>query len=166
MIKIQQNKKLGFSLIESLIYIAILSVMAVVVVNALVIASKSYSNLKTSRNINNSVITSLERMTRAIKSADDIVGVESVFDTHPGKLVLQSNATTTEFYLSNGILRIKENTVDIGPLIQKESYIDNLVFRLFDNGISKAIRIEMTISIVYKNIIKTKKFYSTAVLRN
>lgn len=166
MIKIQQNRKSGFSLIESLIYITILSVMAVVVVNALVITAKSYSNLKTSRNINNSVVTSLERMTRAIKSADDVVVIESVFDTHPGKLVLQSSATTTEFYLSSGTLRVKENTVDIGPLTQQELSIDNLVFRLLDNGTTKAVRIEMTMSIVYKNTTKTKKFYTTAVLRN
>lgn len=166
MIKTRQNKKSGFSLIESLIYIAILSVMSVVVVSVFVITAKSYSNLKTSRNINNSVITSLERITRAIKSADDVVVAESVFDTHPGKLVLQSNATTTEFYLSNETLRVKENTVDIGPLTQQESSIDNLVFKLLDNGTTKAIRIEMTMSITYKDIIKNKKFYTTAVLRN
>lgn len=166
MIKMRQNKRSGFSLIESIIYLAILSTMVVVVVNVLLITAKSYGNLKTSRNINNSVITSFERMTRDIKSADDIVVVESVFDTHPGKLTIQSGATTTEFYLSNGILRVKENTVDTGPLTQQESSIDNLVFKLLDNGTSKAVRIEMTMSIIYKNITKTKKFYTTAVLRN
>ena len=130
------------------------------------ITAKSYNNLKIARNINNSIVTSLERMTRDIKMANDVVSLQSVFDIHPGKLVLQSTATTTEFYLSNGILRVKENTVDAGPLIQQESSIDNLVFRLLDNGTSKAVRIEMTMSITYKEIAKTKKFYSTVVLRN
>ena len=166
MIKIRQDRKSGFSLIESLIYMAILSAMVVVVVNVLLITAKSYGNLKTSRNINNSIITSLERMTRDIKSADDIMVVDSVFDTHPGKLTLQSDTTTTEFYLSGGILRVKEDTVDTGPLTQQESSIDNLVFRLLDNGTSKAIIIEMTMSIVYKSVTKTKKFYTTVVLRN
>lgn len=140
--------------------------MVVVVVNVLLITAKSYGNLKTSRNINNSIITSFERMTRDIKSAEDIIIAESVFNTHPGKLILQSSATTTEFYLSNGILRVKEDGVDTGPLSQQESSIDSLIFKLLDNGTSKAVRIEMIMSITYKNITKTKKFYTTAVLRN
>lgn len=164
--KVRQNRKLGFSLIESLIYTAILSVMAAVVVNVLLITTKSYNNLRTSRNINNSIITSFERMTRDIKSANNIVIAESTFDTHPGRLTIESSATTTEFYLSGGTLRVKENTIDAGPLIQQESSIDNLVFRLLDNGTSKAVRIEITMSIVYKGKTKIKKFYTTAVLRN
>jgi type II secretory pathway pseudopilin PulG len=166
MIKKYQNKKQGFSLLESLIYIAILSTMTVLVVNVLLITSRSYNSLKISRNINNSIITSMERMTRDIKSASDIVTAESTFDTDSGRLTVQSSATITEFYLSDGVLRVKENNIDIGPLTQQVSLIDSLTFRLFDSGTTKGVRIEMTMSVDYKNITKTKKFYSFAVLRN
>lgn len=151
---------------ELLIYITILSTMTVLVVNVLLITARSYNGLKISRNINNSAITALERMTRDIKSASDVVAVQSIFDVHPGRLTVQSSATTTEFYLSSGVLRVKENDVDIGPLTHQVSSIDSLIFKLFDNGTTKGVRIEMTMSVEYKNITKTKKFYSFVVLRN
>ena len=166
MLKKIKNKKSGFSLIESLIYIAILSTMAAIVVSTLLITARSYNGLKKSRNINNSAITSLERMTRDIKSANDIVITESAFDIHPGRLTVQSSATSTEFYLDNGALKVKENSIDTGSLTHTGVLVDSLIFKMFDNGISKAVRIEMDVSIEDRGVIKTKKFYSTAVLRN
>lgn len=166
MIKTFQKRKSGFSLIESLIYITILSIMAVLVISIILVIAKSYNNLNTTKSINNSAIVSFERITRDIKLANDVLVINSVFDTHPGKLVLQAGATTTEFYLNQGVLRVKENMTDTGPLTQQKSFIDNLVFRLFDNGVTKAVRIEMTISVAYKGATTTKSFYTTSTLRN
>ena len=165
-IRDRQNKNRGFSLIESLIYIAILAIMTTLIVNMLIVTVRSYNNLKISRNINNSMIMSLERITRSIKSADNVLVLESTFDTHPGVLTLQAGATTTEFYLSGGTLRVKENTIDTGSLTQQNLSVDSLVFTLFDNGTSKGVRINMTVSIIYKDTVRTKDFYSFAVLRN
>lgn len=166
MIKTFQKRKSGFSLIESLIYITILSVTAVLVISIILVIAKSYNNLNTLKSINNSAIVSFERITRDIKTANDVLVIDSIFNTHPGKLVLQVGATTTEFYLNQGILRVKENTVDTGPLTQQKSFIDNLVFRLFDNSNTKAIGIEMTVSTVDKGATTTKSFYTTSTLRN
>ena len=163
---INHNKKAGFSLIESLIYIAIIAVMAVLVVNVLLMTTKSYNSLKISRDINNSALTTLERITREIKTASDIDIAQSTFYVHPGKLTVSTSSAITEFYLGNNILKIRENSVDMGSLIQQGSSVDNLVFRMLDNGTTKGIRIEMTISNTRGNLTKTKKFYSFAVLRN
>lgn len=166
MIKTLYSKKTGFSLIESLIYIAIITIMAVLVVNILLSSAKSYNNLRISRNINNSALTSLERMMREIKASDDIDTSNSVFDVSPGKLIIKNATTTLEFYLDGNVLRIKENGINAGALTHNEVSVDNLVFFATDNGTSKGVKIEITLSSSYQNFSKTKKFYSFGVLRN
>ncbi|MFQ5661945.1 MAG: prepilin-type N-terminal cleavage/methylation domain-containing protein [Candidatus Paceibacteria bacterium] len=163
---INHNKKAGFSLIESLIYIAIIAAMAALVVNVLLVTTKSYNSLRISRDINNSALTTIERITREVKAAEGINIAESVFDVHPGRLIVTTSATTTEFYLDSSTLKIKENNVDMGALVQQGSSVDNLVFRMLDNSTTKGIRIEMTISNTRGSLTKTKNFYSFAVLRN
>ncbi len=164
--KYQQNKTNGFSLLESIVYIAILSVMTVMIINVLTSTANSYSTLRLARGLNNSAITSLERMTREIKSADDISVANSTFDTNPGRLTVNIGTTTREFYIDSSVLKIKENDVDKGALTRDGVSVDNLVFRNLNNGTSKAVRIEMTLSGIYKNATTTKTFYSFAVLRN
>ena len=166
MIKFKHSKKAGFSLIESLIYIAIIAIMTALIVNILLSTVKSYNSLKISRNINNSAITSLERIIREIKASDDIDVVNSVFDVNPGKLTVKNATTTSEFYLDGSVLKIKENGIDAGALTHNEVFVDNIVFSMADNGTSKGIKIEMTLSSSHQNLSKTKKFYSFGVLRN
>ena len=55
--KYQQNKTNGFSLLESIVYIAILSVMTVMIINVLTSTANSYSTLRLARGLNNSAIT-------------------------------------------------------------------------------------------------------------
>lgn len=160
------NKIKGFSLVESLVYIAILAVMTVVVISILSSTARSYNTFRLTRSINSSAITSLERMTREIKSADSISVGESTFGSHPGKLKINIGSATREFYIDSGSLKIKEDGSDKGALTRDNVFVDNLVFRSIDNGTSNAIRIEMTLSAEHNNSTTTKKFYSLAVLRN
>lgn len=160
------NIQRGFSLLEMLIYISILTITAVIVVDILLSTAKSYNSFKISRSINSTVSTSLERMTREIRAADDVLLIGSTFDTHPGRLTLQIASTTSEFYLDGNVLKIKEGGIDAGSLTSSKLSVDNLVFRLLDNGVSKAVRIEMTLLGTERNITKAKTFYSFAVLRN
>jgi type II secretory pathway pseudopilin PulG len=162
----QNHKTKGFSLLESLVYIAILSVMTVMIINILVSTAHSYNMLRLARSINNSAITSLERMTREIKSADDISTADSTFDTNPGVLTINIGTETREFYIDAGVLKIKEDDVDTGALTRDDVSVDSLVFRSLNNGTSKGVRIEMTLLGTHRNSTTTKEFYSFVVLRN
>lgn len=162
----KHKRKKGFSLIETLVYIAIVVSMTVLVVSIFISTAKAINVLTISRNINNSALSSMERLTRDIKEASDIIVASSTLNVHPGVLALQKSATTTEFYLVGDVLFVKENNIEIGPLTQQGASITNLVFNMLDNGTTKGVKIEMTISDSYKDIVKTKTFYSFAVLRN
>ncbi|MEK7142528.1 MAG: hypothetical protein AAB818_03010, partial [Patescibacteria group bacterium] len=62
-------KNNGSSLIETLIYAAILGMVAVFTTNSLLVIMKSHSSVKLSRDLNFSASTAMERMTNEIRMA-------------------------------------------------------------------------------------------------
>lgn len=165
----QQPKKLqaskGFSLIEMLIYVAILSAIAIVVVNITLSLAQSVSELKVAKNINSSAIASVERMARDIRSATVIDAIQSTFDVHPGRLTFISRGVVIEFYLDGDTLKVREDSVDAGQLTSNNTLVKNLIFRRLSDGPLDGVKIEMTIESSQGKIIKTENFYDFIVLR-
>ena len=93
-----------------IIYISILSLFTFVIVNTLISFGSTYREVRINRAIDNSAVTSLERMTRDIRSAKNITVAQSIFNTNPGVLTLYTTdtvtSTTTRFYTSNGKLLV------------------------------------------------------------
>lgn len=124
----------GYTLIEAVIYISILTIISVFVVNMILDATGAFGKASIKRKIAEQGAAALERMLRDIRLANSTNG-SSVFNVHPGKLVLdtpfgpEDPATTTkQFFLSNNNLILQ-----IGPtttlLLTNNTKITNLVFR-------------------------------------
>ncbi|MEK7596057.1 MAG: prepilin-type N-terminal cleavage/methylation domain-containing protein [Patescibacteria group bacterium] len=162
----------GFTLMELLIYAAILAVISVLAVNAILIMTKSFGGFKASRSLNVSARTVLERMIREIRLANGLSGGESVFDASPGRLVLNTvdqeteNPATMEFFLENNAVKYRKNGVNPELLTSAETEVSRLIFRKIQNApTSMAIKIEMTINAGQGVSQKTENFYGAAVLR-
>jgi type II secretory pathway pseudopilin PulG len=145
-----RKKNKGYSLVEMVIYVTILSVLALIIVNTLLMLTRSYTTVKTNRLIGLSVGTAMERMTREIRKGISIDQVSSVFNGSNGKLVMSStdsfgNATTTQFYLSSGKVMIKQGTGAEAPLTLASTTISSLVFRQMSTSTVSAVKIEMQI---------------------
>jgi len=165
------KKNDGFSLVEMLIYIAILSFLLVIIINLLSGLLTSQRNLKSAKNIENSGIYGFERMVREIRDAKNIDTSNSQLNTNPGVLVLNTTDEnnvdrTVEFFVSNETLHIKENGVDLGPLTPKNASVTNLIFRSVDTANSEAVKIEFTAESGSGQFYKQGNFYSTAILRS
>jgi prepilin-type N-terminal cleavage/methylation domain-containing protein len=158
--------KKGFTLTEMLIYVAILSMLMVVVISTLVTMTRSYNTLKVSKQLNHAAVASMERMTREIRSAQSIVTAQSTFDGHPGRLYLQiASATTTEFFVDGGVLKLNQNGSYVGPLTSNEVQVTGLVFNRITTANSEAVRINLTLESTAGDKTKTETFYGTAVMR-
>jgi len=160
----------GFTLIEMLIYISILAVVSVLAINSTFGMLRAFSDIRVTRDINNTATVVLERMAREIRNANGIDG-QSVIGSNPGKLVLNTKdnigvGTTVEFFINGSTLRVKENVVDQGALHPQSVAIDNLVFYSLSNSASLAVRVELQLTGTRGDIQKTKKFYTTVVLRD
>ena len=165
------NNKLikGYSLVEMVIYIAILSIVSILVINTVLSFTKGYRDVMALRMIDHSSIDVMERMTRDIRSATQIDNGNSVFGTNPGVLVLVSTvngvSTVTKFYLEKGIIKLDINGSYFGPLTLSNTTVNSLVFTKLDSGISSAVKIDMTVSSTAGGVTKTKTYHSTIVLR-
>ncbi len=159
----------GYSLVELLIYVGILSMVTSVVVMMLFSFSKSYRSVSAMRLAENSAIYSMERMVRDTMSASSVDIANSVLGTSPGVLTLiETNgvvSTTTKFYVDSGVLKIDVNGVYLGPLTSSRSSVTNLVFRSMSNDISNAVKIDLSVRGVSGDAVKDKTYHTTVVLR-
>ena len=132
-------------MLEMLIYIAILILMLGVIMNITISVVNSGRTIKSLRNVENSALTSFERITRETRQAQSVNLSSSVLNTNPGRLVFAGsdslgNPRTVDFYLSSGVLMLAENGADLGAVTQPDSRVTSLVFQRFSSSNSEVIR--------------------------
>jgi Tfp pilus assembly protein PilE len=160
----------GFSLVEMIVYIAILTLLVGVMLASLRSVVVTYRHIKISRAIETSALTALERITREIKNGQSITLAQSVFGTASSSITIVGKDTletakTSYIYLQNGVLKIREGGVEKGQLTSSTTQVTNFTLRLVDQTASDAIKIEMSLQAGAGDFIKNETFYSTAILR-
>ncbi|MCR4311065.1 MAG: hypothetical protein NUV54_00630 [Candidatus Taylorbacteria bacterium] len=170
--KIQkQHKQKGFSLVETVIYLGLLVLIMISIVSMIIGMSRAYSFLKQSVRIQSSAVTSLDKMIREMRNAKSVDLANSTLDTSPGVLTLNTTTDagadqTIQFYAQNGVLRIKKDEVDQGPLSLTGVTFSSLLFRHITTGISEAVKIELVLSAGQGSSERSAPFYGTAILRD
>lgn len=169
-LKTKSSAEKGFSLVEMLIYIFILTIILAVVTNSIYSLSKSYRSIRSADTLEASAMSSLDRIVREIHDATSVDTALSTLDTSPGVLMLNTTdeagvATTIKFLVTSQALRVQEAGVDVGPLTDSSARVTSLIFRSITTAQSKAVKVEMTIESGVGSSYKSRNFYSTAVLR-
>ena len=159
----------GFSLVELIIYIAILSI----VVSSLTLTGLSlmstFAHVQARADIAETASIALEHMIREIRFAHDVDTALSTLLVHPGVLVLNTSddvgtETTASFSLSNGRIVMSEDGGDLTPLTRSSVTITNLVFTRVLGTNTQAIRIEFTAERPVRDSTLTKAFQTFIVL--
>lgn len=149
--------KRGASLLETVLYIGIFAIITLLTVNTVLALTRAVSEIRSVRHIIQDSDTAMERMIREIRAAESIDTTASIFNTHPGKLVLANAPDITTFSFSDGKIFLQKNSESIVPIAGNTTVITNLIFTHFTTARSEAIRVTMTMD--------NKNFYGTAVLR-
>lgn len=157
-------------MIEALVYTVIVALLFVVVINTLLVIINVYRSSSAYNSIQNSAITSFERITREIRNASGVSLSGSSFDTSPGVLVLSStdddgDPITVEFSVVGDRLHLIEDGVDQGPLTSNDVEITDLVFRFAQATSSQLIRTEMTLQSGEEEAERSEIFQISTVLR-
>ena len=156
----------GFSLIEVLVYLALLVVIAVIVVETFLSLRNVFAQARAHHLVTAAAEASLERMVFEIEDAAEVVVLDSVFGSHPGSLTVSNDGVTRAFYINSGQLRVKENGVDAGPLTPSAVTVENLIFTRYVNAHTEAVRISLTLHVEGEPVSLTKSFRTMSVLRN
>lgn len=170
------NKKLargkGFTLVEMVIYAGMLGILGVLAINSTLTMTRAFTDLRVSRDLNSSATALFERLTREIRGAKSVNTSYSTFDSPTGWLTLNTTdssgaATTVEFYIdiADNLVKIREGGAAQGAIMTPRTSITNFYLRQLTNTNSDAIKIDATISATRGTITKTRKFYSTVVMR-
>lgn len=124
----------GFSLIEIVVYVAILTVLSALAVNILLAVSTALNSIRVTRSLNHTASVAMERMIREIRQAKDIVESESALGSSPGVLTLDTFAEPggeatikRKFSAAGGTLSLQEGSNPSVPLTAGVT-ITNLIF--------------------------------------
>lgn len=160
------KRNTGYSLIETLIYLALFAMLTIVFVNSVIVSMKSFSQIQMNRDFASGGTLALERITREIKGATSVGA--STLNTSPGLLTLNTtdssgNAKTVLFDVSNGMLRLTENGSVTGNLLGPNVVVSSLIFKTVTDAQGSAIKVELALQNTKGTI--TKNFYATAVVK-
>ena len=134
-------KNKGFTLIEMLVYIAVLSVIVAAVSSFIVWTIRSNTKAKVLQEVLNNSRRAIEVISAEIKEAQIVYFPTSDFDSHPGQLSLKTlknlpsgeQETFIDFYLCGDHLCVKKESQSPLALTSNKVRVTNLVFRQIDN---------------------------------
>ena len=157
----------GFTIVEMVVYVAVLALIVAGVVNMILAVSSTFSELRATRQLNRSASVVLDRFVRDVRDAESVVVGSSVFDIHPGELVLSYGVGSPQvrLYVDGGTMKIDRGGGYEGDLTVPGVSVTNFMFRHITNSTSESARLEITLESVSGKASKTETFYTTAVVR-
>jgi Tfp pilus assembly protein PilW len=160
----------GYTLIESLVYLAIFTALSILVINSFLLALRSFSSTRTNRDLLESGATVLSRISREMRSATAIDLSNSTLGSHPGVLQLKGVdgsgvAQTVKFSVSGNAINMYKNGTLVDTLTSTNIKVDNLLFRRITTVKGEAVKIELMLEDTRSKTVRTEKFYDTVILR-
>ena len=160
-----KNKNGGLSMVEILFYVAVFSVLFLVVINSMIFMTKSFRETVINTDLTQSS-SIMERISREIRSATGIVSLTAnslklniidVPTAAASTIRFTLNGTNVELYDGNDVL--------VGNLNSSNVSVTALNFVQISTTEGLAVRVFMTVKSNHYNSTRTENFYDTIVLR-
>jgi len=149
----------GYSILEMVIYIALVSIVVLIIFNIIIIVNSNSRNIIALDKIGSEAINSMEIITYQIKNAEYIYSPTSNFVNYnhdPAKTSQLSLATMInvsspekiaylDFYLENGTLFLKEEGANPMAITSSRVSVSDLDFYYYKNDQRESVRIYLTI---------------------
>jgi len=157
-----QNKK-GFTLLEMVFYVALFSVISLILVQAIITMVASFRETQITADINQTNQV-LERVSREIRQA---ISINTISATNLKLNTTDSsgNPATITFTISGTNLELRQNDVLIGNLNSTNLKVTALTFTQITTSNSSAVKIGITVTSNRYGSLRTANFYDTLVLR-
>ncbi len=139
------KKNRGFSLIESLVYVAIVGIIISAVAYFLADVFKTYDKAQAKKTVLNNLNLALNYISNEIKYSNSIYTPTSVFATSSGQISLQTSlnlpadhtATYVDFYLDNGVIYEKREGALATPITSDRVFVTKLLFEKITSTTTK-----------------------------
>lgn len=151
---IHDSKHRGFTLVEMLVYISILTIIFALAITFVFNLIRFYTRYRVERDVSTNAREAMNYMIREAKPAMHVYAPTSVFGSSPGQLSLKTrinppdgeNTTFIDFYIDNGQLLVKREEQDPLPITSDRVEVKDLTFAHFENSnIGELVRINITV---------------------
>ncbi|OGZ96033.1 MAG: hypothetical protein A3I44_00045 [Candidatus Sungbacteria bacterium RIFCSPLOWO2_02_FULL_51_17] len=162
------------SLVELVVYGALLAVISVFVVNTIVMATRVISEVRAERAITTNGELIMQKIIREARQATSL-NASSTFNVDPGDLSLTTivsptdyTETTADFYTdAAGDVYYKKGSAASALLNSEDVSVSTIVFRkIFTATSSEGVRVELTLQATASaRYVISRNFFGTAILR-
>ena len=163
------NKKIkklngGYSLIETLFYVALFAVLSIAIINSLIYMVRYFKETKINRELS-SAATIVEKISREIRQSNNInnisaTSIEIVTEGDGGVAT-----KTLDFTLSGTNLQLLENNSLVGNLNSQNISVTAVTFGQITTVAGKAVSIAITVRSNSDVQNRTVDFHDTVVIR-
>lgn len=163
MAKNNSKKKSGFTLVETIFYIAVFALFSIVVIRTLLVMTKAfretsvYSDLVKASSI-------VEHISREVKQSTSVAAIDTdtlLLNTQDS----EGEDTTIEFDLAGSDIVLSLGGVEVGNLNSPNVVISNLSFTQINTGEGQAVKVYMSLYSSRDRQSRVFEFYDTMVLR-
>ncbi len=162
--------KRGFTLVETLVYVAGLVLLLLAIFTLLTATYDWYRTTTVGTRIDEIGITLSDRLVRDIRSGQTVELAQSSFGTSTGSLFIDAVASSTyvtkKYSLISGRVAYQENSGTIQYLSPKDISVTKLYFTSIATPASAAIRFEINITYSTKTGNQTKSYSSVGIMKN
>lgn len=151
----------GFTLVEMIVYVAILALVSAVSVQLIFSLNDMIAKYRAQQLVFRSATTALERVLYDVRDAES---VSSYSYTSPGSLTLSGGSDTMAYGTVSDVLRVTQGGVDLGPLTEDGVVVGELRFYAYSD-VTDMVRVKMTLSATVGKSTVTRTFYAGGVLR-
>lgn len=124
---------------------------------------RSYKLVKVERVFAASASSAMDRMVREVREADALDDTESVYGASPGQIMLQPGSI--RFFVEDGILKMQEGAGTPGILTSPGVNVTDFIVEKITTPNSEALKMEMELEVRVGKTVRSKRFFSTAVLK-
>lgn len=160
--KYQQQK--GFTLIETLIYIACFALILIAIAEISISVNKVYAHVRALGTLQTSAINSFQNLSRDTKAASQV----QMLSNNPAHFILtsgaQGNTSTQEYYVDGGMLYLKKNNSQIITLIDSSVQVSDFEVYPVSAGSSTALTTKLSLQIFENGATTTQNFQLTDLM--
>ena len=155
----------GFTLIETLIYVACFALIIVAIAEISLSVNKIYAHVRALSVLQTSAINSLQNLSRDTKAANQV----QMLSTNPAHFILtskdaQENILTQEYYIENGTLYVKKNNSQIITLTDSSVQVSDFEVYPGAAGSSTALTTKLSLQVFESGATTTENFQLTDLM--
>lgn len=168
------NKRPGFTLIEVIVYVALLGVVMVFVANSVVFLVTTYARARAEREVLTNARAVLDRVTSRVAAAQETYGFTSVFDANAGQLSLMTATTMmsghtvfyTDIWVDSGVAYLRDEGAETTTLSAGSVRITVLKFERIAQALGReAVRMTVRADAVGARFPASATLTTTTALR-